>query len=96
MSKTFIVPSGAEVKVDNDSFITTEVVLDISTLIDHDLEGVLDLLSLGATGTELLCDINYRPLSITPQGCIVFEVGGDISMILDMAEETQDDVDITS
>lgn len=83
-TKMFTVPSGAEVEIDEHGYITTEVVLDTCALIDHDLEGVLDLLSMGATDTDLLCDINYRPLSVTPQGCIVFEVGGDISMILEM------------
>jgi len=80
----FTVPSGAEVEIDENNFITTEVVLNVGALINHDLEGFLDLLSLGATDTELLMDINYRPIGLTLDECIIFEVTGDVSMILEM------------
>lgn len=82
--RMFTVPSGAQVPVDEYGFIETDVILDISALIDHDFEGVLDLLSLGATDTELLSEIEYTATSLTEQGNLVFKVRGNISMIDDM------------
>ena len=81
--RTFTVPSGAEVEIDVHGYITTDVVLNVSALIDHDFEQFLDLLSLGATDTELLMDIAYEPTSLTAEGCLVFSVTGDVSMVLE-------------
>jgi len=83
MSKTFIVPSGAEVEIDEHGYITTDVVLDISDMVHDGFERFLDLLSMSATDTELLMDISYKPTSVTAQGNIVFSVTGDVSMVLD-------------
>lgn len=82
--RLFTIPSGAKVEIDDDNCIETEIVLDPSALINHDLEGFLDLVSMEATDTELLMDVNYTAKSITPQGNIIFVVTGDISMILEM------------
>ena len=82
-TRLFTVPSGEQVEIDKHNFITTEVVLDVELMIFHNLSDFLTLLSLKATDSELLCDITYRPIRITPQECIVFEVSGDVSMVLE-------------
>lgn len=82
--RLFVVPSGARVEISSNNYIETEIVLDIGAIIDRDLEEFLDLVSMEATDTELLMDVNYTPKSVTPQDNIVFVVTGDVSMILDM------------
>ncbi len=88
--KVFILPSGEGVPIDDSGFIETKVVMSVSALIDHDFEGFLDLVSLCATDTELLTEIEYEALSITSQGNVIFRVKGNINMILD------DDMDFGS
>lgn len=82
-TKLFTVPSGAQVPITEAGFITTDVVLDLGALIDHDFEGFLDLLSYGATDTEILMEVEYRVTSVTPDGNLVFSVTGNVNMILD-------------
>lgn len=86
-TKFFMVPSGAQVPITEAGFITTDVVLDVNTLIDHDFEGFLDLLSCGATDTEILTEIEYQVTALTPDGNLVFSVTGNVSMILEMEED---------
>lgn len=82
-TKFFTLPSGEKVVIDDNSFIETDIVLDPSALIDHDLEGFLDLVSMCVTDTELLCQTEYTAKSVTMQGNIIFTIKGDVSMILD-------------
>ena len=82
--RLFVVPSGARVEISSNNYIETEIVLDVGAIVDRDLEGFLDLVSLEATDTELLMDISYKPKSVTPQDNIVFVVTGDVSEILNM------------
>lgn len=89
--RLFVIPSGARVEITDENYVTSEVVLDTSALIDHDLEGFLDLLSMGVTDTELLMDINYRLDRLTFDGCLVFEVTGDVSEILNMEADRNGD-----
>lgn len=89
--RLFVVPSGARVEITDENYVTSEVVLDTSALIDHDLEGFLDLLSLGVTDTELLMDISYRLERLTFEGMLVFDVTGDVSEVLQMEEDRNDD-----
>ncbi len=89
--RLFIVPSGARVEIDSNNYIETEIVLDVGSIVDRDLEGFLDLVSMEATDTELLMDLSYTPKSVTPQDNIVFVVRGDVSMILDMEADRNGD-----
>ena len=86
MTKMYTVPSGAEVEVSEGNYISTEVSVDLSQIIDTNNEGFLDMLSLYATDTELLMDIDYTLNRIDSYGALIFEVTGDISSIL----ETED------
>lgn len=52
-------PNGEVVSVDDNGFILVKVEVDLSEFIDNDLEGILDVLSERATGTEVLSDISY-------------------------------------
>ncbi len=89
--RLFVVPSGARVEISDENYVTSEVVLDTSALIDNDLEGFLDLLSMGVTDTELLMDINYRLERLTFEGMLVFDVTGDVSEVLQMEEDRNGD-----
>ena len=89
-TKFFTLPSGEQVVIDDNNFIDADVVLDVSALIDHDFEGFLDLLSLGATDTEILSEIEYKVIALTTQGNLIFRVRGNVSMILDMEADNGD------
>lgn len=60
--------------------LPTVVEVDLSEIIDTDLEGFLDILSERATGSPLLMDISYKVI-----GCendtLKIEVDGDPSEI---------------
>lgn len=88
-NRVFMIPSGAEVFVDSDNYIETEVVAGLDMFIDHDLEGVLDLLSYMATDTELLMDISYHIDRVDSFGNLIVVVGGDISEIMAMEDDDE-------
>ena len=58
-------PNGEIVSIDQNGYFTRRVSVDLSAFIDHDLEGVLDLLSEEATGSCLLSDISYTVVGHT-------------------------------
>lgn len=60
--------------------ITRLVDVSLSDIINHDLEGFLDLLSEKATGTVLLMDIQYEIIEHRPAS-LTLKVTGDDSMI---------------
>ena len=71
---------------DSDNFVTVNIEVGIDTLVDNDFEGFLDFLSSSVTGTELLMDIAYKPISVNGES-IVLSVSGDISEIVDSEED---------
>lgn len=73
-------PNGANVLVDERGFISVTVEVNLSDLINHDSEGVLDLLSEKATGTELLSDISYSVIGHSGNTLSIL-VTGDIDLI---------------
>jgi len=80
LSKYVKLPNDQVVAVDKNGIITVQVEVDLSEFIDNDLEGVLDLLSEEATGTEVLSDISY--LIVGHQGNVLsIQVTGSIGMI---------------
>ncbi len=81
--RKYVTPTGAEVEINEDNYIETEVVLELNNIVDTNLEGFLDMLSLGATDTEILSDIEYTIERLDPWGGLIFSVRGDISLILD-------------
>ena len=74
----------------NDTYQTFEVKVSLSELIDHNLEGFLDLISELATGSPLLMDINYALIGVdTDEQAVILRVTGDTSAI----EENEDKED---
>lgn len=55
---------------------TWSIPIEVHELIDHDLEGFLDLIG-ERVGNPLLMEITYSPRSVLPDGNLLFEVSGD-------------------
>jgi len=83
MSNIFTAPLGLVYEIDDQNYITTSVTMDLNEIIDTNNEGFLDALSIYATDTELLMDIDYKLLRIDEHGALVFRVHGDLSAITD-------------
>ena len=68
---------------DADLYVEGDVVIDLSELIDHDLEGILDIMAERLTGSPLLMDVNYSLVDILDENSAVMRVRGDITDILE-------------
>ena len=89
MNKYIKLPNGEIVRVDHHGRIAVKVDVDLSEIIDSDLEQLLDLLSERATGSGLMTDISYSVAG--HQGdTLTLDVSGGIGMI-----EEVEDVDIS-
>ena len=75
-------------RADSDNFIQGTVPIGLFTLIDSDLEAVLDYVSEQLTGTLILTNISFTAVAVTRSGEIVLKATGDISDILDEFEGT--------
>ena len=73
-------PNEKIVRADENGFITVQVDVELSDLIDNDLEGVLTLLSDLATGSETLSNISYNVIDHCGD-TLTLKVTGDINMI---------------
>ena len=78
---------------DGDNFVEGYVRVHISTLIDNDFEGFLDIISEELVGNDLLMDINYDVVALAEDNTLVLKVSGDVSNIID--ESDDDDADET-
>ena len=67
------------------SFITGIVPVDLSEIIDNDLEGFLDIISEKLVSNGLLMDISYRVVG-NLGNTLYLEVSGDISQAYDLDE----------
>lgn len=74
---------------ENDGYITGVVAVDLSDIIDTDLEGFLDLISYKMTDTDLLMDITYNVVG-NEEDMLFIKVRGDVSNIVDSEEEEED------
>lgn len=68
---------------DADLYVEGDVVIDLSELIDHDLEGILDIMAERLTGSSLLMDVNYSLVDILDENSAIMRVRGDITDILE-------------
>ena len=68
---------------DADLYVEGDVVIDLSELIDHDLEDILDIMAERLTGSPLLMDVNYSLVDILEENSAVMRVRGDITDILE-------------
>ena len=71
---------------ENEGYIEGVVAVDLSDVIDNDLEGFLDLISYKMTGTELLMDINYNVVG-HEEDMLFIKVRGDVSNIVDCEDD---------
>ena len=72
--------------MDGDNFIHGIVKVELSDMIDNDLEAFLDFLSEKLTGGSLLMEISYEPVSVCDDGEIYLLVSGDVTKILKKIE----------
>ena len=88
--RLFVVPSGARVEIDDDSRITTEIVIGLEDAVDRDLEQFLDFVAEAAVGSVTFMDFTYTVTGVTPEGLLILTVEGDVSEIInDEAEEAE-------
>lgn len=76
---------------DDNNYIKGIVEVHILDLIDHDLEGFLDIISTKLVGNELLSDINYDIVGLHPddKNTLYILVSGNVSLILEDLEDEE-------
>jgi hypothetical protein len=82
MNQTVTLPNGARVLPDDRGFISGEVRISINDLMNHNISELMDMMSERLTGSPLLADFSFAVLRAEDQ-MIVFQVTGDVSMILE-------------
>lgn len=75
---------------DDNNYIRGIVKVELSDMIENDLEGFLDLISEKLTGSPLLMDIGYEPVSVFEEELYLL-VSGDVSGILDEEQNNGED-----
>lgn len=75
---------------DDNNYIRGIVKVELSDMIENDLEGFLDLISEKLTGSPLLMDIGYEPVSVFEEELYLL-VSGDVSGILDEEQNNEGD-----
>lgn len=75
---------------DDNNYIRGIVKVELSDLIENDLDGFLDLISEKLTGSPLLMDIGYEPVSVSEEGLYLL-VSGDVSEICDEEQDNGED-----
>ena len=78
------------VRGENYGYMTGVVAVDLSEIIEGDLESFLDLLSEKLTDTELLMDVTYEIAGFEENG-LFLKVTGDVSNIVSV--DNGDDFD---
>lgn len=73
---------------DDNNYIRGIVKVELSDMIENDLEGFLDLISEKLTGSPLLMDIGYEPVSVFEEELYLL-VSGDVSGILDEEQNNE-------
>lgn len=80
-----------EMITEDDPYLSGNIIVDQDELIDNDLEGFLDIIAERLTGSPLLMDIDYKPIDVLEDGRIIFLVRGDVSSILGIEEDPEDE-----
>lgn len=75
---------------DDNNYIRGIVKVELSDLIENDLDGFLDLISEKLTRSPLLMDIGYEPVSVSEEGLYLL-VSGDVSEICDEEQDNGED-----
>lgn len=74
-------------QMDEDGWIEGVISMDIGEFTDHDLEGVLDIMSERLCDSPCLSDINYDIVGHDGKNTLYVKVSGDISDIANYEEE---------
>ena len=74
---------------DENNYVEGYVQVHVSTLIDNDLEGFLDIISEELIGSDLLMDINYEVVGVEEGNELIIKVTGDVSGVLETEEEDE-------
>lgn len=75
-----------------DGLISGVVSLELSTVLECDLESFLDFLSIELTGSDCLSDIEYKFVGTnSSKEELFFKVTGNPSLILDIEDEDEDE-----
>lgn len=75
---------------DDNNYIRGIVKVELSDMIGNDLDVFLDLISEKLTGSPLLMDIGYEPVSVFEEGLYLL-VSGDVSEICDEEQDNGED-----
>lgn len=87
--ETPLTPFEIGARAGSDGWVEGLATLEMSDLIDRDLEGHGDLIGEKLVGSDLLMDFRARPVSVTPEGSIVCQLSGDASAIIDGFNEDE-------
>ena len=79
---------------DENHYIEGIVKVHISDMIDNNLEGFLDLISIGLVDSDLLMNVNYSVLGLCEDepNTLYLLVSGDASMVLNSADDEETEV----
>jgi hypothetical protein len=79
-------------RMDETEYITARIAVDLSDLIDGDIEWLNDVASETITGSSCgLLDISYKSVGVTDDGSIIIEVTGCVSDFLSDYDDENDD-----
>ncbi len=81
------------IKGKDNAYVTGVVLVDLSSVIDNDLEGFLDLISEKLCGSSLLMDVNYDVVGTVGKQGLLVEVTGDVSQVLENRDDDGEDDD---
>ncbi len=74
-----------------DNYITGNLVVHVSELINNDLESFLDRLSEALTGSPLLMNIDYSIIGVLSPDDLIIKVSGDVTAILEPEPDIPED-----
>lgn len=78
-----LTPDEIKANMNENNYITENIMIHLSDIIDMDLEGFLDYLSVTVTNSPLLMDISYDAIGILDKNNIIIQVHGDVSTIIE-------------
>lgn len=78
-----LTPDEIKANMNENNYITENIMIHLSDIIDMDLESFLDYLSITVTNSPLLMDISYDAIGILDKNNIIIQVHGDVSTIIE-------------
>jgi len=81
------------VAADEHGYVTGTVAVDAGDLLENDLDGQLDLLSMALVNSEALMDVSPFIIGVDENQMLAMEVTGDPSMVLDLLSDDDEEVD---